>query len=85
MATTEQELDSFTQFAKQRLSSSGDAELSLDELFDLWRAENPADEQYAEDVVAVRAAIKDFKNGDRGTPAREHSDQLRREFGIETE
>jgi hypothetical protein len=85
MTTTEQELDSFTRFAKQRLSTSGETELSLDELFDLWRAENPSDERYAENVAAVREAINDFKNGDRGTPAREHSDQIRREFGIETE
>ena len=85
MTTTEQELNSFTRFAKQRLSTCGEADLSLDELFDLWRAENPSDERYAENVAAVRAAINDFKNGDRGTPAGEHSDQIRREFGIKTE
>jgi hypothetical protein len=84
MATIEQELDSFTEFAKERISNGG-SDLSLDELFDLWRSENPSDKLYAENVAAVIAAIQDFKNGDRGTPAGEHSDQLRREFGIDKE
>jgi hypothetical protein len=38
---------------------------------------------YAENVAAANAAIRDFKNGDRGASAGEHSDQLRREFGID--
>lgn len=54
-------------------------------LFDLWRSENPADEQYTENVAAIAVAIEDFLNGDRGTPAGEHSDALRREYGIDSE
>jgi hypothetical protein len=84
MATTSEELDRFAEFARQRLGNGG-SELSLDELFDLWRSENPSDELYAENVAAVKAAIDDFRKGDRGTPAGEHSDQLRREFGIVSE
>jgi len=84
MATTEQELNSFAEFARARLSNGG-SDLSIDELFDLWRAENPSDEMYAENVAAVNAAIADFQDGDRGTPAGDHSDQLRSEFGIESE
>lgn len=75
MPTTAQELDTFTALAGERLPNAG--ELSLDELCDLWRAENPSDEQHAENVAAVSAAIPDFQDGDRGTPAGEHSDQLR--------
>lgn len=71
-------------FARQRLGNGG-TELSLDELFDLWRAENASDELYAENVAAVNAAVQDFRCGDRGTPAGEHSDQLRREFGVASE
>lgn len=55
------------------------------ELFDLWRSENPSDELYAENVAAINVAIESFKNGDRGTPAGEHSEQLRREFGVRRE
>lgn len=84
MTTTEHELQSFTVFAKQRLAN-GEDKPSLDELFDLWRVENPSAELHAENVAAVNAAIQDFRNGDRGTPAGEHSDQLRREFGFDDE
>lgn len=84
MATTEQELDSFTSYARQRIDS-GQRDLTIDELFDQWRAENPSDEQYAENVAAINASIQDFKNGERGTIAGEHSTQLRREFGLTDE
>jgi len=84
MATAEDELDSFAQFVRSRVSSQR-SELSLDELFDLWRSENPTDEQYSENVAAIAVAIEDFMYGDRGTPAGEHSDALRREYGIDSE
>ena len=67
MATTEQDLASFNSFVKQRMES-GDASLSIDELFDQWRLENPFDKLYAENVAAIRASIEDFQNGERGTP-----------------
>jgi hypothetical protein len=81
MVTTAQELESFSQFARERLRS-GDAELSLDELFDLWRAENPSDAKYAEDVAALAGAIDDFQNGERGRPAGLLSRELRDELDI---
>lgn len=84
MAKTGEELDRFTTFARQRIVSGG-ANISLDDLFDLWRTENPSEELYAENVAAVNAAIVDFRNGDRGTPAGEHSAQLRSQFGIAAE
>lgn len=77
MSTTQKELDSFNAFAKRRLSS-GQEPPPLYELFELWRLENPSDELYAENVAAVSDAIDDFRNGDRGTPAGEHSEHLRR-------
>jgi hypothetical protein len=81
MSTIEQDLDHFTHYARQQIES-GRQDLSIDQLFDQWRVENPSDEQYAEDVAAVRASIDDFKGGHRGTIAGEHSAQLRREFGV---
>jgi hypothetical protein len=80
MSTTEQELVSFNSYV-QRIISSGQRDLSIDELFDQWRAENPSDEAYAENLAAINASIRDFKNGERGTLSGEHSAQLRREFG----
>jgi hypothetical protein len=80
MSTVQQELERFTQFIQQRLSA-GAREASLDELFDLWRHENPSDELYAENVAAIAASIDDFKRGERGTIAGEHSAELGRRFG----
>jgi len=84
MASTEQELESFTSYAKERIEE-GTANISIDELFDLWRAENPSDITHAEDVSAVAGAIEDFKNGDRGRPAGQLSQELRQQFGLSSE
>ena len=81
MTTTARELESFNRFARTRLGR-GEAEPSLDELFDLWRIENPSDTDYAENVAALAGAIDDFRNGDRGRPAGELSRALREELGI---
>ncbi len=81
MTTAQKDLDNFTTYARQVIAS-GQRDLSIDELFDQWRAENPSDEQYAENVAAVNASIQDFKRGERGSIAGEHSAQLRRDFGV---
>lgn len=81
MATVEQQLASFMQFVQDRVAA-GDAQASLDELFDLWRHENPMDQAYQENVAAIAASIEDFQRGERGTIAGEHSAKLRREFGL---
>ena len=81
MATAEQELENFARFVRHRLNA-GDAEASLDELFDFWRNENPSDEVHAENVAAIAASIEDFKRGERGRVAGEHSAELRRQFGF---
>lgn len=77
---TQEEINSFSRFAVQELTRGG-AALSMDELYDLWRRQNPDPEQYAENVAAVNAAIQDFKNGDRGRPAGELSRELRKGLG----
>jgi len=81
MATTEQDLQSFALFVKEQIES-GDRAVSIDELFDQWRLENPSDELYAENVAAINASIRDFQQGERGTVADEHSDELRLEYGL---
>ena len=84
MATTEDDLKSFSQFVQVRLSAT-ETKPSLAELFDLWMIENPDDADYAENVAAINASIDDFRRGQRGTPAGEHSRELRKEFGITEE
>jgi hypothetical protein len=84
MASTSEDLKSFNQFVKEQLDQGGD-DARLSELFDLWMLQNSSDDTYAEDVAAVNASINDFMNGERGTPATLHSQQLRSEFGIGNE
>jgi hypothetical protein len=74
MSTAEQDINSFANFALQKIES-GEQNLSIDELFDQWRAENPSSEQFAEDVAAVQASMQDYRNGERGTIAGEHRSQ----------
>jgi hypothetical protein len=50
------EPESFTPFAKVRLAA-GDAEPSLEELFDLWRIEHPSESGCAENISAIAGAI----------------------------
>ena len=63
MATAEDDLQQFNQFVRQRLSSTDRADVSLGELMEEWQLQHPTDEQHAENVAAVKAAIEDFKNG----------------------
>ena len=64
MPTTQQEIHSFAHFAEQQLSS-GDAEFSIDELFDMWRAANPMADELAQSVSSVKAAIAGIWRGGR--------------------
>jgi hypothetical protein len=68
MSTAQQDLDSFNHYARQKIES-GQRDMSIDELFDQWRAENPSDEQYAENVAAIKASIQDYESGERGSIA----------------
>ena len=80
MATTADDLESFTQFVHERVGNDS-SDSKLPELFDLWRLQS-SNTDYAENVAAVNASIDDFMNGERGTLAGEHSRGLREEFGI---
>lgn len=81
MASAVQELQSFIRFVQLRVGS-GKTEANLDELFDLWRHENPSGALHAENVAAIAGSIDDFRLGERGTLAGQDSAELRREFGL---
>ena len=85
MATTEDDLKSFTQFVYAHAGNDSTADSRLPELFDLWMLQNPSDTDHAENVAAVTASISDFINGERGTPAGAHSRELRHELGLADE
>jgi hypothetical protein len=78
MAITSDDLQAFHQFAQERLTSDG-AE-SLQELVDLWEIEHPKPDVHAQNVVAVRAALRDMENGDEGRPANQLIEELRAEL-----
>ena len=78
MAVTKDDLDAFHQFAEAKLASLS-AE-SLFELVDIWETERPVPELHANNVAAVRAAIRDMENGDVGRPAEQVVEELRNEL-----
>lgn len=84
MATTEDDLKNFTQFVLDNISDIED-DSRLPELFDLWMLQNPRPDDYADNAAAINASIDDYLNGERGTPAGQHSQQLREEFGFTDE
>lgn len=85
MSTAEDDLRDFTAFVHDRISKGDASELGLAELFDLWMLENPTDADYEVNVAAINASINDFMNGQRGTPAGEHSRELRAKYGLTDE
>ena len=80
MATREQ-LASFYDFASQQVEKDG-AELSLDELYLVWRARNPVAAELVESVAAVKAAFADHQAGDAGRPSRMALRDACRELGL---
>jgi hypothetical protein len=68
MTVTREELDRFHRFAAAQIEIGG-AGLSFEQLFDLWRIENPTAEERAENVAAIRQALDDMAAGDVGEPA----------------
>ncbi|HUG94102.1 MAG TPA: hypothetical protein VML55_24945 [Planctomycetaceae bacterium] len=68
MTVTREQLDNFHEFAARQLDNGG-SELSLEQLLDLWRIENPAPDERSENVAAIRQAVDDMDAGDVGEPA----------------
>lgn len=79
MATTQDELESFYQFASKQLTS-GDANQSLDELYDQWRLASLTSDDVTENVAAIRASIDDMNRGERGRDVRKFIRELRSEL-----
>ncbi|REJ89619.1 MAG: hypothetical protein DWQ34_19035 [Planctomycetota bacterium] len=67
--TTRELIESFHRFACAQVDNVDD-ELSIDELYSLWRARNPTDGELAESVSAVQEAARGLAAGDTGRPAR---------------
>lgn len=81
MSTTEQQLLSFNEFVREKLLDDQSA-ASLDELFDMWRLQNPTDAEFRENVAAIAAALEDVRNGDRGVPVEDHLREMSEKYNI---
>lgn len=57
----------------------------MDELYDEWRSHHLPPEELHENVLAVRAAIRDMENGDAGQDAGEFIAELRAELDLDDE
>ena len=78
MAITSDDLNAFHHFAAARLAR--DKVDSLHELVEIWELDHPAPALQAQNVAAVRAAIRDMENGDTGRPAGIVLDEMRAEL-----
>jgi hypothetical protein len=79
MVVVQEQLESFHRFAQQKLQNGG-AE-SLEDLLDLWRIENPSDEEQTEIHAVIRQGLEDIDAG-RGRDADEVLRDLRRKHGL---
>ena len=67
--------------ATQSISQGGES-LSLDDLWDRWRLENPTPEEAREDLQAVKESIRDMENGDHGAAVEDHIRDMRKRYGL---
>ena len=82
MPATLEDLKRFHGFATALIESSDD-DWSLQELLDQWQLENSDSSRLHDDVLAVKAAIRDLESGDRGMTFEEHLKKLSIEFDLE--
>jgi hypothetical protein len=78
MAITSDDLHAFHQFAQAQVASDGAQ--NLHQLVDLWEIDHPSPDDYAHDLAAVQAALRDMESGDTGRPANELVKELRVEL-----
>ncbi len=61
------ELESFHRFLGDQLAQ-GESMLTPEECLELWRAQNPSDDDLDAEAQAIREAIEDMRAGDVGRP-----------------
>ncbi len=75
MAVTQEQLDSFHRFATDKVNNGG-AELSVADLYNLWRLENPTAEEQKDIDAALAEGLDDIRAG-RTQPADEVMRELK--------
>jgi hypothetical protein len=79
--TTQEQIESFYRFATEQLAN-GDADKSVDDLYDQWRYETELSENMAENVAAVQASIDDMNNGETGRDVCDVIGEMREKFNL---
>lgn len=80
MPTSQEQLDSFHAFALGKLQNGG-AEISLMQLVQLWRLENPTADEQAEVIAAIKQGQADIEAGNY-RPVEEFMDEMRKKHAI---
>jgi len=81
MSATEDDIRNFNEFALSRISRDG-AEVELEDLLEEWRRQNPDPGQQQQDLLAIKAAVDDWDNGDMGRPADEVLAEIRAKHNL---
>ena len=82
MATgTRDELSQFHDFVSQKLAGDADR-LSPEEALDLWRAENPAADDFSNNVASLKEALTDMEAGDHGMLLEQFDNKFRQRHSI---
>jgi hypothetical protein len=75
------ELQRFNRFVSERIGT-GNGDLSPEEALDLWRSENPSEEERTETILAVEEAIEELRAGDPGVSLETFDADFRRQHGL---
>lgn len=78
------ELQEFAHFIQAKLNS-GENKLSPEEVLDEWRHVHPSEQEFEENVQAVRVALDQMNAGEKGISGTESVRQLRERAGIQTQ
>jgi hypothetical protein len=78
---TNSELARFNQFVSEKIGG-GNTDLSPEEALDLWRTENPSDEELAETVRALAEALREMHAGDAGLSLEDFDRNFRERNGL---
>lgn len=79
--TTQEQLESFYQFATARLGQAG-AKATLDDLYCAWQFANRTPEEYAADVAAIQEALDELEAGVEPIPFEQFVNEFRERNGI---
>ena len=77
MASIENDLQDFAEFARNHVDGN-EHPPTIDELFDQWRLENPP----SDDILAIKASLRDVDGGEGGKPVGDHIDEMRKKHNL---